>query len=557
MRGVGKGVVTSSIGLLLQQKGYPVNLIKIDPYLNVDAGTMNPTEHGEVFVLRSGLETDQDMGNYERFLGRDLTNEDYMTSGMVYLSVIERERALGYGGKFVEAIPHVRDEIMNRIEKAADHNGSKISVIEIGGTVGDFQNALYIEAARTLKMKHPGEVIFVMVSYLPVPGTIGEMKTRPTQHAVRELNSYGVQADFLVARSTHALDAKRKEKLAIWCNMPQERVISAPDIKSIYEAPLNFEKDKFSDSLLNALGLPDKRKASLAAWTKFVKAATDAEAPEVKIAIVGKYFDTGDFVLSDAYLSVIEAIKFSAAKLGRKPVISWVNSKDVEKGGKALAALAEYDGILVPGGFGETGIEGKIAAIQFARENRIPYFGICYGMQLMVVEYARYVAGLKNAHTTEIKKGAADPVVDVMFEQKKHLAANKYGGTMRLGVYPAYLKKGTIARAAYKKELVEERHRHRYEINPAYVKRLEDAGLVFSGTSPDGVLMEIAELSKSVHPFMLGVQFHPELQARPLDPHPIFTAFIEAAMQPKPIALPPELVAPRAGKPSVRRSARA
>src|SRR3989338_2869120 len=529
MSGVGKGIATSSIGLILEHKGYPVKLVKIDPYLNVDAGTMNPTEHGEVFVLDSALETDQDMGNYERFLDRDLGPDDYMTGGMVYKSVIERERALGYGGKFVEAIPHVRDEIITRMEAAADYNGSRVSVIEIGGTVGDFQNALFIEAARTLKMKHPGDVVFVMVSYLPVPGTIGEMKTRPTQHAIRELNSYGVQADFLVARSTHPLDEKRKEKLAIWCNIPQERVISAPDIKSIYDAPLNFEKDKFSDSLLEALRLPEKRKASLAAWARFVKAAKNEKAPEVKIAIVGKYFDTGDFMLSDAYLSVIEAIKFSAAKLGKRAKITWVNSKDIEKNPRAVALLAKYDGIIVPGGFGETGIEGKLKAIQFAREKKIPYFGLCYGMQLMVIEYARNVLKLKGAHTTEIKRGAEDPVVDVMLEQKKHLADNKYGGTMRLGVYPAYLKNGTMARAAYKKELVEERHRHRYEINPAYVKRLEAAGLGFSGTSPDSVLMEIAELPQKLHPFMLGTQFHPELQARPLAPHPLFTAFLTAA----------------------------
>ncbi len=530
MSGVGKGVVTSSIGLLLQQKGYSVNLVKVDPYLNVDAGTMNPTEHGETFVLRSGLETDQDMGNYERFLGRDLTNEDYMTSGMVYQSVINRERALEYGGKCVEAIPHVRDEILRRIEAAAAQNGSRMSVIEIGGTIGDFQNALFIEAARVLKMNHLDDVLFVMVSYLPTPGTLGEMKTKPTQTAVRDLNSYGVQPDFIFARSKEPMDEKRKEKLAIWCNVRKDRIISAPDIKSIYEAPLNFEKDKLSEALLDALKLPEKRTASLAAWKKFANAVADTKAPEVSIAIVGKYFDTGDFVLSDAYLSVIEAIKFSTAKLGLRPKITWVNSKHLEKpGAKPSALLAGYDGIIVPGGFGESGIEGKIKAIQFAREHKIPYFGLCYGMQLMVIEYARNVLGLKEANTTEIKKNAKDPVVDVMLEQKKHLAGNKYGGTMRLGAYPAYLKKGTLARAAYKKELVEERHRHRYEINPEYVKRIEDAGLVFSGTSPDGVLMEIAELPRTVHPFMLGTQFHPELQARPLDPHPLFTEFIRAA----------------------------
>jgi CTP synthase len=529
MSGVGKGVVSSSIGLLLQQKGYPVNLVKVDPYLNVDAGTMNPTEHGEVFVLKSGLETDQDLGNYERFLGRDLTNDDYMTSGMVYQSVIARERALGYGGKCVEAIPHVRDEILRRIEAAAESNGSRISVIEIGGTIGDFQNALFIEAARVLKMKHPEDVLFVMVSYLPTPGTLGEMKTKPTQTAVRDLNSYGVQPDFIVARSKEPVDEKRKEKLAVWCNMHRDHIISAPDIRSIYEAPLNFEKDTLGDALLDALNLPEKKKASLAAWKKFAQAASDTRAPEVAIAIVGKYFDTGDFVLSDAYLSVIEAIKFSAAKLGRRATITWVNAKDFENGAK-VATLKKYNGIIVPGGFGESGIEGKVKAIRFARENKIPYFGLCYGMQLMVIEYARGVLGLKDANTTEIKKTAADPVVDMMLEQKKHLSDNKYGGTMRLGAYPAYLKKGTLARAAYKKELVEERHRHRYEINPAYVKRLEDAGLVFSGTSPDGVLMEIAELPRETHPFMLGTQFHPEFQARPLAPHPLFTAFLSAAI---------------------------
>src|SRR3989344_616903 len=424
MSGVGKGVVTSSIGLLLQQKGYPVNLVKVDPYLNVDAGTMNPTEHGEVFVLKSGLETDQDMGNYERFLGRDLTNDDYMTSGMVYQSVIARERALGYKGKFVEAIPHVRDEIMNRMEAAAENNGSKVSVIGIGGTVGGFHNTLFIEAARTLKMKYPDDVLFVIVSYLPVPGTIREMKTRPTQNAVRQLNSYGVQPDFLIARSTHPLDEKRKEKLAIWCNIRKDHVISAPDIRSIYEAPLNFEKDKLGDALLAALTLSAKRRASLAAWKKFALATVDMKKPEVSIAIVGKYFDTGDFVLSDAYLSVIEAIKFSAAKLNRRPKITWINSKDFEKGTRAVAELAKYQGIIVPGGFGETGIEGKLKAIRYAREHNIPYLGLCYGMQLMVIEYARNVLGLKNAHTTEIQKNAESPVVDVMLEQKKHLADN-------------------------------------------------------------------------------------------------------------------------------------
>lgn len=532
MSGVGKGVATSSLGLLLSQKGYSVNLVKVDPYLNVDAGTMNPTEHGEVFVLNSGLETDQDMGNYERFLNRDLTNADYMTSGMVYQSVIARERSLGYGGKCVEAIPHVRDEILARLHAAADHNGSRISVIEIGGTIGDFQNALFIDAARVLKMTYPDDVLFVMVSYLPTPGTLGEMKTKPTQTAVRELNSYGVQPDFIIARSREAIDQKRKEKISVSCNVHVDRVIPAPNIRSIYDAPLNFDKAKLGDVLLEALKLPSKQKATLAAWRKFANAVNNEKAPSVSIGIVGKYFDTGDFVLSDAYLSVIEAVKFSGAKLGLLPKITWINAKDFEKG-TSVKTLSGLDGIIVPGGFGASGVEGKLKAIQFARENNIPYLGLCYGMQLMVVEYARNVLKLKDAQTTEVKKSALNPVVDVMPEQKEHLAGEKFGGTMRLGAYPAHLQKSTIARTAYKKDIVEERHRHRYEINPDYVSQLEAGGLIFSGKSADGVLMEIAELPQSVHPFMLGTQAHPELKARPLDPHPLFTAFITAAKKAK------------------------
>lgn len=527
MSGVGKGIASSSMGLILQQRGYGVNLVKVDPYLNVDAGTMNPTEHGEVFVLNSGLETDQDMGNYERFLNRDLGPEDYMTSGMVYQSVINRERALEYNGHFVEAIPHVRDEIMDRIKAAAAHNGSTISVIEIGGTIGDFQNALFIEAARVMKVQQPDDVIFVMVSYLPIPGTIGEMKTRPTQHAVRELNSYGVQADFIVARATVPLDEKRKEKLAIWCNVRANHIISAPDVESIYDVPLNFEKDNLGNLLLDALKLPKDTAANLSEWEGFVGRIKGATKP-VKIGIVGKYFDTGDFVLSDAYLSVIEALKFSAAEVGVKAEIEWLNAKNFENGGDT-SLLSKYDGILVPGGFGQTGIEGKIEAIKFARVNKIPYFGLCYGMQLMVVEYARNVLGLSGANTAEIDPNAEHLVVDVMLEQKALIAAGKYGGTMRLGTYEEIIKNGTIAWEAYGVEKVEERHRHRYEINPAYVERIEAAGLVFSGKSPDGVLMEIAELPKETHPFFLGTQAHPELKARPLSPHPLFTAFLKAA----------------------------
>jgi len=530
MSGVGKGIASASIGKILSARGLKVNLMKIDPYLNVDAGTMNPTEHGEVFVLDSGLETDQDMGNYERFLNRDLGPEDYMTSGMVYRTVIDRERNLGYHGKFVEAIPHVRDEIIDRILKAADSAESDVTVVEIGGTVGDFQNALYIDAARVLHLKSPGDVVFVMVSYLPIPSTIGEMKTRPTQHAVQQLNSYGIQPDIIIARAAKPLDQKRKEKLAVWCNVQPENIISAPDVDSIYDVPVNFERDDLSSILLKSLGKHETPKSDMSEWEKFAKHAHNGKKT-VKIGIVGKYFDTGDFVLSDAYLSVIEAIKFSSYHLEVMPEIDWINAKDIQDGKLDVQALAEYDGIIVPGGFGETGIEGKIKAIKWARENKTPYFGLCYGMQLMTVEFARNVAGLKDANTTEINPDTPHPIIAILPEQIEKMKRKDYGASMRLGAYPCDLEKGTLAREAYGKESISERHRHRYEVNPEYIERLEAAGLVFSGRSPvDDRLMEIAELPKSEHPFMLGTQFHPELRARPLAPHPLFTAFIKAAL---------------------------
>lgn len=530
MSGVGKGIATSAIGKILQSKGFVINLIKIDPYLNVDAGTMNPTEHGEVFVLASGLECDQDMGNYERFLNRDLKDEDYVTSGMVYQHVIEKERNLGYRGKCVEAIPHIRDEIMRRFHRAADLNGSDVSVIEIGGTIGDYQNIMFIEAARVLKMQHPDDVLFVMVSYLPIPEKIGEMKTKPTQNAVRLLNSYGVQPDIIIARSEVPLDKKRKEKIAISTNIQPEHVISAPDIDSIYDVPINFEKDKLGDTILELLKMKSsRRKTDLKRWQKFARRAHTLKTP-VNIAIVGKYFDTGDFVLSDAYISVIEAIKFSAYKLGVKPTVHWVNSKGFENGKRNVQVFNKYDGVLIPGGFGETGIEGKLKVIRYIREKKIPYFGLCYGMQLALIEYARHVLGMRDAHTTEINPKTKHPVIDLMPEQKRHMEVSRYGGTMRLGAYPAYLKKGTTARKTYGKEIIEERHRHRYEVNPEYIEKFTKGGIVFSGVSPDRVLMEIAELPREKHPFFLATQFHPEFQARPLDPHPLYTAFIKAAI---------------------------
>ena len=531
MSGVGKGIAASSLGRILQSKGYKVNPIKIDPYLNVDAGTMNPVEHGEVFVLDAGTECDQDMGNYERFMEVTLTPEDYMTSGMVYKHVIDKERALGYGGKCVEAIPHITGEIIRRIKSSADKSGSDITLVEIGGTIGDYQNILFIEAARTMKLHNPENILFVMVSYLPVPGTLGEMKTKPTQNAVHQLNSYGVQPDIIIARGTVALDERRKEKIAMACAIKPSHVISAPDIESVYDVPVNFERDNIGNIVLKALHLrPKNIEADLNDWKKFIEKSKNYKG-ELNIAVVGKYFDSGDFVFSDAYVSVIEAMKYSCYWLDRKAKLTWINSKLIETGEVKVSDLNKYDGILVPGGFGSSGIEGVITSIKYARENKIPYFGLCYGMQLMTIEYARNVLGWKDANTAEINPNSEHLIIDVMPDQKQKIACGNYGGSMRLGAYPAKIKAGTVAREAYKEENVSERHRHRYEVNPAYIDDITKAGLVFSGTSPDGCLMEIAELLKSKHPFFLGTQFHPEFKAQPLHPHPLFTAFAKAAKQ--------------------------
>ncbi len=528
MSGVGKGVTTSSIGTILKARGIAVTALKIDPYINVDAGTMNPTEHGEVFVLTDGDETDQDMGNYERFLDTTLTRTNYMTTGRVYESVIRRERNLEYKGKCVQVVPHIPLEVIRRIDAAVAEAKAEVAVVEIGGTVGEYENILFIEAIRLLKIRKPEDVITVMVSYLPVPSKVGEMKTKPTQHAVRTLNGTGIHPDFIIARSERALDMKRKEKIALFCNVPAERVISAPDADSIYEIPLNFERDKLSDGLLERLGIRAKNGTHMDPWESFVRKSRRA-AKTVRIAVVGKYFDTGDFVLSDAYISVLEAIKFSSYALGAKPDIRWLNAKDFEHG-VPKGAFEQYDGILVPGGFGESGIEGKIRVIEYARTHKVPYFGLCYGMQLMVIEYARHVLGLAGAHTVEIDPRTKYPAIDIMPEQKELMRSQNYGGTMRLGSYPAQLEKGSLAHALYKSDRIEERHRHRYEVNPEYIERLRAGGLVFSGTSPDGVLMEIAELPKAQHPFFVGTQFHPEFTARPLSPHPLFTGFIKAAL---------------------------
>lgn len=529
MSGVGKGVSSSSIAKVLQAQGLKVTAIKIDPYINVDAGTMNPTEHGECFVLNDGLETDQDMGNYERFLNVDLPANNYMTTGSVYLSVIEKERQLKYDGRNVEVVPDIPLEVIDRIKKAGNLAGADVVLTEVGGTVGEYQNVLFLEAVRMMKSEQPENVSVVMVSYLPVPGSIGEMKTKPTQTAVRSLNSAGVFADFIIARSPVAIDQKRKEKIARFCNVKSEHVISAPDVESIYDIPLLFEKEDVGKNICKTLGLTVKRTSDLAAWKRFVRKSKNGK-DVVRIAVVGKYFNSGDFVLSDVYISVLEAIKYSAYKLGLTPEITYLPAQSF-KDKESLKALKKFDGVLVPGGFGKTGIEGKLRVIEYVRKQKIPYFGICYGMQLAVLEYARNVLGLTSASTEEINPKAKDLVIGVMDEQKERIKSGDMGGSMRLGEYEAHIKKGSLARQAYKANTVHERHRHRYEVNPAYVEALEKKGVVWSGSSPDKQLMEIMELPQTKHPFFMGVQFHPELQARPLDPHPLFTAFVKAAYE--------------------------
>ena len=541
MSGVGKGVASASIGKILQSYGFEVTAIKIDPYVNVDAGTMNPTEHGEVFVLDDGTECDQDMGNYERFLNRDLTRANYMTTGSIYLSVINRERNLEYGGRCVEVVPHIPLEVLDRIEKARSKAKADIVIIEIGGTVGEYQNILFLEAVRILKIRHPGDVLLVLVSYLPVQGDdASEPKTKPTQYAVRTLNSAGLQPDIILARAKVPLDKKRKEKIAFNCNLREKDIISAPDVSSLYDIPINFEKDKLGRVILEKTDLRAKKK-DFREWRRLVRKIKSAKKA-VRVGIVGKYFSSGKFVLADSYISVIEAVKHAAACWGARPQITWLDAEKFERGVRELKKLNDYDGIIVPGGFGGRGVKGKIRAIQYCRERKIPFLGLCYGMQLAVIEFARNVLKLKNADTTEVNPKTPHPVIDIMPEQKKLMAEKNYGGTMRLGAYPAVIEKNTIAHVAYggaknrksaarNQPLISERHRHRYEVNPAYISRLVKKGLVFSGISPDRRLMEIMELPREKHPFFVGAQFHPEFKSRPLQPHPLFKEFVRAAIK--------------------------
>jgi len=526
MSGVGKGVTTASIGYILQARGFNVSAIKMDPYINVDAGTMNPIEHGEVFVTEDGDETDQDIGNYERFLNKNIYRENYMTTGRVYQSVIERERKLGYKGRCVQVVPHIPQEIRDRIDAAAKKTGAEIIIVEIGGTVGEYENLLFLEAARVMKLYHPKDVVFAIVSYLPVPNKIGEMKTKPTQHAVRSLQSAGIQPDLIIARSESPLDMARREKLSINCNVSLEAVIAAPDVDSIYDIPLNFEKDHLSDFILDKLGLSARKQSNHTAWKGMVR-RFKSSSQVVNIGIVGKYFASGDFSLGDSYISVIEAIKHAAAENRCQVNIKWLGAEDVDKRGSR--ALHGLDGVIIPQGWGGRGSEGKMKAIKYCRENKVPYFGLCYGMQMAVIEFARHVAGLKNANSTEIDPKTDNPVIHIMPGQEEIIKEKGYGGTIRLGGWPCHLVPGTHLAKAYaltsKQKTVSERHRHRYEFNNDYRELFESLGLTISGTSPDGKITEAIEITD--HPFFIGVQFHPEYISRPLAPHPLFVEFIK------------------------------
>ncbi len=513
--GLGKGVVTASLGCLLQARGVKVTLQKIDPYLNVDAGTMNPYEHGEVFVTRDGLETDLDIGHYERFLGQDLSRANYLTTGQVYRTVIERERRGEYLGHTVQVIPHITNEIKRRIEEALTATGAEVVVVEVGGTVGDIEGLPYLEAIRQMRDELPREdVAVVHLAYVPILSTTGELKTKPAQHSVKELRTAGIQPDFIVARCPTALPRALREKIALFCDVPREHVIAGEDLPSIYEVPLALREEGLDHKLLDRLGLPTQD-GDFSAWEEFVRRLKHPERV-VRVGLVGKYVE-----LHDAYLSILEAFHHAGAALGLTVEVVWIPSRRVEEEGeKALEGVA---GVLVPGGFGERGIEGKVLAAGYARRAGIPFFGICLGMQVATVAFAREALGWKEAHSTEFAPDTPYPVIDLLPDQQGVTAK---GGTMRLGEYPAWVEPQSLLFKAYGKTEIAERHRHRYEFNPRYIAAFSSAGLVPSAFSPDGVLVEAVEARD--HPWYVGVQYHPEFTSRPTRPHPLFVGFLQA-----------------------------
>ena len=558
MSGVGKGIATASIGKILQEHGYQVTSVKIDPYLNFDAGTLRPTEHGEVWVTNDGGEIDQDLGTYERFLNIDIPKRNNLTTGQVYKAVIDRERRGEYLGQTVQFIPHIIDEVKERIKKTSD--SYDFVIVEVGGTIGDYENVPFLFALKSLERDIGKQNLsYILVTYLPIPSHIEEMKTKPTQQAIRLLSEHGIFPDFIVCRAKRPLDEPRKKKIEIYANIPSDHVISEPDVESVYQIPLDLEKEKFGERILKEFGMKSRKKPNWNEWKKLVDNILKPKK-SVKVAIVGKYIDIGDYTLADSYLSINQSLLHAGASLNVGVEITWVDSKKFEENKKNLNDLKNYDGIIVPGGFGSSGVEGKISAANFARVNKIPYLGLCYGLQLAVIEFARNVCNLKDASTTEVNPKTPHPVIDVQPAQKEILEKGMYGGTMRLGAYTALLKEKTQILKLYEetgrldedtqkfrelskdksqayrigllekgKYVVLERHRHRYEVNPKYIDILEKNGLVFSGyyVRADGTkLMEYIELPEN--DFFVGTQSHPEMKSRLGNPSPLFYGFVKA-----------------------------
>ncbi len=516
---LGKGILASSLSKLISARGYKVAPVKFDGYLNVDAGTMNPFRHGEVFVLDDGTECDMDLGNYERFLGISMNWWNNITGGKIFSRVIEKERKGEYLGRDVQFIPHVTEEIKWWVEKVGQDFDADIVIVEVGGTVGDIENSYFIEAMRQLRMElGKSGVVFIHATYVPEPPSVGEQKTKPTQHSVRALQSLGIQPDFIVARCERPLSEKARRKIALYCNVPEENVISDHNLETIYAVPFLLEEQGLDKKVLSQLGL-DPKKPRLLEWRRLVDNIIHPE-DEVEIAIVGKYTD-----VKDAYASIKEALVHAGAWERARINISWVEASNYDNR-PIDQALSGIDGIIVPGGFGSRGAEGKVKAIKYARENKIPFLGLCFGFQLAVVEFARDVCGMKNANSTEIDPDTPYPVIDILPEQRE---IEEMGGTMRLGAYPAKLEKGTLVHSLYGKDLVYERHRHRYEVNPDFIDKLESCGLKFSGKSPDGRLMEFLELPE--HPYFVATQAHPEFKSSLEDPAPLFLGLVRASLK--------------------------
>ena len=517
---VGKGVTAAALGLLLKERGFSVSVQKLDPYINVDPGTMSPYQHGEVFVLDDGAETDLDLGHYERFIDNPLTQVSNFTSGQIYDEVISKERRGDYLGGTIQIIPHITNEIKRRIRLAAQTTKADIMLIEIGGTVGDIESQPFMESLRQMRRELGNEnSFFVHVTWLPHIGATGELKTKPTQHSVAELRGIGISPNMIIARSDYFVEQELVDKIALFCDVEKRAVVPMTTTDTLFEVPLLLEETGVADFVIKKLNLKKTQNPKLDDWKKLVK-EVKREKPSIKVALVGKYVE-----LQDAYMSVREALRHAALSLGVEAKVAWIHSSDLEKD-RAWDEIKSADAILVPGGFGERGIEGKIRAAQYARENKVPYLGLCLGMQLMCVEFARNVLGHEDANSTEFDHSTEHPIIDLMLEQR---GISDMGGTMRLGLYPCVLKKDSVAAKAYKKDEVNERHRHRFEFNNTYREEFEKKGMIFSGVSPDNMLVEVSEIKG--HPFMVSSQFHPEFLSRPMRPHPLFVGFVKAAKE--------------------------